>query len=277
MFIAVDIGGTKTAVAAYGQIDPQSQLKLVNYPTPKTYTEGLSQLVTQIQLLTHSQPVQALGLSIASRLTPDGAISNSNNLLGYDQHRLDQDLHHQLNLKVLQENDAACAALAEIHFGHGQKQPYLLHLILGTGFGGALAFRRHHRVSVLALQPGSMIMQPGGMPHTKKQIKGLYESYLGGKQLEAQLDQPLAQVSDNHLVWQQVSQHLAQAAYNFCKLFSAETITVSGGLVQHRPFIIDQANQALSAYPAYYPHPHLHLTTFETNASLIGALTLCQE
>lgn len=276
MFIAVDIGGTKTSLAVFSRIDPAAQIDSLTYASPNTYDQSLADLTTHLTKLTQNRSVRAIGIAIASWIDADGHIENHSNLSHFHGHNLLTDLSQKFSLPIYVKNDAACAALAEAIFGHGLTYSSLLHFVISTGFGGVYIQKDPAATFILPLEPGSVIVQPGGMPHTRHQIKGNFESYLGGSQLEAQLNRPLDQVPDNHLIWQQVTNYLGLAVYNFSMLFSPDLITLSGGLISKRSFVLNQVQSNFKNFPQFIPPPVMLATSFD-NPSLLGALILCRQ
>jgi glucokinase len=69
-------------------------------------------------------------------------------------------LSDQLNLPVMVDNDANCAALAEYHFGAGRGYQNIICLTIGTGIGGGLIFdgRLYHGADYSAGEVGHMLI-----------------------------------------------------------------------------------------------------------------------
>lgn len=274
MFIAVDIGATKTALASFSTHHPNSLQKTLEFPTLPIYPDELARLTAAISELISGANLDGLGLSLAARLSQSGKILSKSNLPDYYAKNLAQDLSAQFPAPVICENDAVCAAQAELLFGSHPSIHRLLHLIWGTGFGGAFVVKQDSGLTSLPLEPGWMIVQPGGMPHTHTQLKGTIEAYIAGGQIEAQLGKPLESLPDDHRIWQQVINYLGIVIYNLVQILTPDLIIFSGGLIQNRPFLIKDLQQNLETYQSFITIPPVVLTSITPNPCLIGALSL---
>jgi len=273
MFIAIDIGGTKTQVAGFQTIDPKSQINLSEFPTPNTYLDCLTTVSSHIQQF--DQNPQGIAIALAGRVSPDGTLVSHSNLPDYQGKNLKLDLQTRFpkgNIAIV--NDAVCAAHAQIRFGQAQKVGSVLHLVIGTGVGGAYCLVKNRAITDIPLEPGWTIIHPGGLPHTHSSIKGLLEAYVAGGQLSAQLARPLTQVPDADLIWTQASHYLGMALYNLIQLLNPSRITLSGGLIQKRPFLLDKIIRHLGQY-SQITLPPIQITTIP-HPSLIGALTFLE-
>jgi predicted NBD/HSP70 family sugar kinase len=273
MYIAVDIGGTKTQVAGFTAIDPKSQTKLHEYPTPRQYDQALKQLVHHIQLLSPKN-LSGIGISLAAHIDTSHTVTSRSNLPDYRGHQLLEDLKqqgfHAPQMRLV--NDALAAAHAQIAYTH-LSPPSLLHLVIGTGVGGAYLVKQSGNYLGIPLEPGWMIVHPGGLPHTLSQLKGVLEAYVGGAQLSAQLSRPLNDVTDADRIWDQVTNYFGMSLYNLTVLLKPHTITLSGGLIENRPFLAPGLTTYLEQFKEQIDVPTISLSTVK-NPSLLGALVV---
>jgi predicted NBD/HSP70 family sugar kinase len=273
MYIAIDIGGTKTHIASFQTKNPASKLKQHIFKTEKNYQTELNTLIESASSF-NSKSLQGIGIAVSARINAEGTVISKSNIPDYLGHNLRKDVAEQFSgVPVYIANDAVSAALAECHYGTGRNVASLLHLVLGTGLGGALIINHESTHIPIPLEPGWTIIHPGGLAHTHSQIKGLLEAYIGGSQLEAQLAKNIQAVADHDLIWTQVANYGGIALYNAIQTYSPEIITFSGGLIERRPFLIDRFKKYLNQYVDTVTIPPIHLTLLE-NSSLIGSLTL---
>jgi glucokinase len=141
--LAYDLGGTKVAV---GVVDANGKI-LTSYREPASIKQGkkatLNQLIRLGKLMIRKYPkVSAVGIASAGPLDPvKGDLLDPTNFAGPDGNwgrvPLTRILSKGLKKKVVLENDAAAAILAEVWKGHGKKYRNAAILTLGTGLGTA--------------------------------------------------------------------------------------------------------------------------------------------
>src|SRR5690606_20908297 len=82
----------------------------------------------------------AIGLGIAGNISPD-KIRSSANIEYLKNFGLKKFLADRYKAKVALDNDANCFLRAELAFGQASKRDSALAVTLGSGLGGALAYR----------------------------------------------------------------------------------------------------------------------------------------
>lgn len=138
MRIGVDLGGTKTEVAALGLAG--EVLARRRQPTPRgDYAATLGGIVALVQRLEADLGRRgSVGVGIPGALSPaSGLVKNASStwLLGRP---LDRDLAAALARPVRLMNDANCLALSEAADGAAAGLPVVFGVILGTGVGGGV-------------------------------------------------------------------------------------------------------------------------------------------
>ena len=146
--IALDVGGTKTAVLEgtdRGLIVQRHEVATAaDRPFRETFSR-LAELVEAVRFEAHSngrQPV-ALSVSIGGPLQIEpGVLIDPPHLPGWHHVQLKKELHGRFpELPVFVEHDGNAGALAEFYFGVGRDRDDLRHLIFltfGTGMGAGL-------------------------------------------------------------------------------------------------------------------------------------------
>ncbi|WP_394694432.1 ROK family protein [Hyphobacterium sp.] len=136
--IGVDLGGTKTEVAA---IDSDGHTRYsVRDATPEQYESKIRLIAALVQrteetLQSDSLPV---GIGHPGSLSPVTGLIRNSNSASLNGRALDKDLAAALNRPVRCANDANCFALSEAIDGAGQGATSVFGAILGTGVGGGL-------------------------------------------------------------------------------------------------------------------------------------------
>jgi fructokinase len=141
MQIGIDLGGTKTEAIALEQtrlVVPRRRI-----PTPRDYggtLEAIVQLVAELEAESGARGTVGVGIpGVVSRST--GLVKNANSTW-LNGRPLRSDLEARLERPVRLANDANCFALSEAVDGAGQGFETVFGVILGTGVGGGIAFRR---------------------------------------------------------------------------------------------------------------------------------------
>ncbi len=140
--IGIDIGGTKLAIGVVdgdGHLHEHHQVPL---PT-RDYNSLITEIGTLIRPMRQQYPdVNAVGVAVASWLSPTREKVLQAVNLGWDTKPLRADLQHATGLPTLVDNDANCAAWAE-YLALGQESgsessSVFAMLTLGTDVGGGV-------------------------------------------------------------------------------------------------------------------------------------------
>lgn len=142
--IGIDIGGTKTVVAA---VDIAGRVQArTGYETrsERGFNPCLAELLKAIGsvLLEAAWPADSLcgiGIGCAGPVSPQrGTIHNPYTLPGWDGADIVTPLRQAFHVPVCLENDADAAGVGEFRFGAGAHASPLVMVTLGTGVGGAI-------------------------------------------------------------------------------------------------------------------------------------------
>lgn len=133
MTIALDIGGTNIRIAEV------SGTKIKNKIVVKNPREQKQTLRTIISLI---EKYKTPKICIATAgFEQQGLIKGSPNTF-LNNTPLKKILQQKFRTKIYIQNDARCAALAELKFGAGKKLSNFVLLTLGTGIGGAIVINK---------------------------------------------------------------------------------------------------------------------------------------
>jgi glucokinase len=84
-----------------------------------------------------AQP-KAVGLAIPGGVNPEGKVWRMPNVPGFEGINISAELSRRLGCRIVVENDATTAALAELRLGHGRAHASFVMVTLGTGIGGGV-------------------------------------------------------------------------------------------------------------------------------------------
>ena len=139
--IGIDYGGTKIEGIL---LNPNGEkLERKRYSYDKNYTSGIStvqKLVNEFDKI--SGETCTVGIGIPGFSSKDtGLVTNANSLWLNDK-PFKKDLESALNRDVKLMNDANCFTLSEAIDGAGKDFKSVFGIIIGTGFGGGLSYKK---------------------------------------------------------------------------------------------------------------------------------------
>ena len=139
--IGIDYGGTKIEGILLNENGDQIERKRYSYE--KNYISGIEtikKLVNEFDQISETTCTVGLGIpGFSSKNT--GLVTNANSLWLNDK-PFKADLESALNRQVRLMNDANCFTLSESIDGAGEKFKSIFGVIIGTGFGGALSYKK---------------------------------------------------------------------------------------------------------------------------------------
>lgn len=138
----IDIGGTSIKFAIW---QDQQLLARTSAKTPTTLAGFYDLLTTQVAAMKQTAPITGVGISAPGAVNQQtGVIEGASALPYIHNFEIQAALADRFGLPVTMENDANCAALAELASGAGKDVASLCFLIIGTGVGGAVIV--NHRI-----------------------------------------------------------------------------------------------------------------------------------
>lgn len=133
--LAIDIGGTQIK---YGLVDQTGLISAMNKTaTPLDFKDFIA-CIKDVFRQFRAASLTGIAISSPGLPQPDGTIGGESAVPYLHQHNIKQVIETTFHLPVVIENDANCAALAEVWTGKAKDVDHAAVLILGTGIGGAL-------------------------------------------------------------------------------------------------------------------------------------------
>ncbi len=168
--IGVDLGGTNLRAAAVSA-DGQMIRKIAGRADFSTGREAVIADIVEAIVALRSEAgdrrFAGVGIGVPGFIEiQKGFIVGSNNLPGFDEFPVRDEIERLLGTHVILENDANAAALGEKWIGAGRGVEDLVLLTLGTGIGGGIIShgRVLHGCVGMAGELGHMTVFPNGNP-----------------------------------------------------------------------------------------------------------------
>jgi len=183
--IGVDVGGTKVLAIA---ID-ESGRRVGNEArrsTPRgsdALLDVIVGVITEVRASLGEVPA-AIGVGIPGLIDRRGRLAIGPNLPGIADLPIGNELRARMGVPIAVDNDAACAAWAEVKLGAARGASEAFMVTLGTGIGGGVVMdgklQRGH--NGFAGEPGHMVVEPDGIPCPCGR-RGCWERYASGSGL----------------------------------------------------------------------------------------------
>lgn len=283
-YLAVDIGGTYTKS---GVIDEAGTiLEVSKTRTPKSLA-GLMNLVADLHE-THPG-TEGIAVSCPGAVSENGVIHGTSALSYLHGPNIKQMMAERTGQHIFMENDANCAAYAEVWKGKAKMKQDVLVVVIGTGIGGAIVKdgRVHKGANLHGGEFGYMLIPSdsetgfdtwsdtgatGALIRKVSHLKQMKADELSGEEIFS-----LA-ASGDPVCRREVAafyRYIALGIYNLQYMYDPEVILIGGG-ISIRTDLIQQINanmtEILQKLPGSTIKPNIDTCEFLQHANLLGAV-----
>lgn len=278
--LAFDMGGT---AVKYGVLTNQGELlEKGKFATPDNLDE-LIRLLVEVKT-TYDYSFQGVAFSCPGAVNNETGIIGGASAIPYIHHfPFRQLLEEKLALPVTMENDANCAALAEVWLGAAKDKQDIIFMILGTGVGGSVIRdgKVHHGANLHGGEFGYMLMDQEG--HTLSDLgtvvnaaKRIGERLVPVEEIDGVRAFELRD-EGNLIATEELKTmfyYLARSIFNLQYALDPELVVI-GGAVSERAGFIEELNSYVDEVKASVPIAKIRPTVvgceFGNDANLIGA------
>jgi len=286
MNLAIDIGGTFIKWAMSDGLSLTETRGKV--PTPQ---DSFESLVETIASIAETLPEKPEGIAVSLPGTVDataGLIVQGGALQYANDKNLVEALHKRVGLPSSIQNDARCAALAEITCGELRGITDGVMVVIGTGVGGALVSDGKliagksgaaGELSMVCSRPlrqegmGGLLGNRAGMRGLLAHaVKELGQESLTGEELIALVDEgnsTAVSALDEGLA------DLADALLSLQFLLDPQRFVIGGGISANATYmahLVDAYEAAFATLPFDAPHAEVVPARFRNDANLLGAI-----
>ncbi|ANE42654.1 ROK family protein [Deinococcus puniceus] len=284
--IGVDVGGTKIAT---GVLRGDQLLSRHVQPTPETGWEAvLDAIATQVQDLQTAHPdARLVGVGIPGPLNADRTrVKFAPNIYGFTDVPMVDGLRDRLGQRIILENDAKAAALAEAHMGAARGTESSIYVTVSTGIGAGIVlngriWRGRHGI---AGEIGHITARPGG-PVSGAGLDGALEAVASGTAIARDasyaLNRDVSTAEAFTLAEQghpaarriiaQALRHIGIALADLQKTIDPEVFVVGGGVASVGDYFFQGVQRAADEYAAGFAPVTIRRAQLGPDAGVIGA------
>ena len=277
--ITIDVGGTSIKYGLWNE-DRHVLFSKGKMATPKNIN-GFYQILEIIVANFKDEQVDGIGFSIPGAVDQKRGIIGGISALPYIHNfPIQAAIEERLRLPVTLENDANCAALAEVSIGAARNMKNIMFFIIGTGVGGAVVINRQvvhgsHRLGgefgMLLGHGNQRLSFLGTAVHMAEKYNRANNTDLTGREvLKLAEDGDLNALKYTNAMFY----NLAKAIYNLQFVIDPDAIILGGGVSANKYFI-DTLQKTIDYLVASVDDiklvPKMVPAKYHNDANLIGA------
>jgi predicted NBD/HSP70 family sugar kinase len=222
MYLAIDIGGTKTFIASF-TADGELRKK-VRFETPKMYSEFLSSLEQNFKAEFDDEKYRFCVVGAPGHINRESGIGLEFGNLEWHAVPLGNDIKQITNTKVRIENDANLAGLSEAILLR-KKYRKAVYITVSTGIGGVLIVNGSIQPDIADSEFGQMMFEHQGKLQR-------WEDFASGRAIYAKFGMPASDISDP-AAWYVISHNIAIGLIGVVSTLTPDVVIVGGGVGSH--------------------------------------------
>jgi predicted NBD/HSP70 family sugar kinase len=239
MYLAIDIGGTKTLLALFSTSG--KMLASQKFSTPPNYPTFLEQLEKNISELKKSHPdgIEACVVGAPGKIDRANGVAIAFGNLPWSNVPIHDDIKKLCRVPVAVENDANLAGLSEaILITHSYRK--VLYVTVSTGIGGGLIVDGIIDPDFADAEIGHMVFEHDGKIQRWEEFASGYAIFQKYGKKASDLDDPQA--------WYVISRNLALGLTNAINSLTPDVVVIGGGVGAHFEKFADPLHEALMLY-----------------------------
>lgn len=279
--IAVDLGGTKIAVA---RVDARGRMRNRSVePVDTSSADAVVEQIVRMCRATSTEPAAAVGVAIPGLVRKNGTVW-APNLPGWEAYPLARSLKRRFRIPVQVESDRNAVVLGEAWRGEARRAADAIVLIVGTGIGagivsGGRLVRGAHELSgcggwlVVSDQRNEWSARSGAL---ESLIAGPAVARAWGGDTAAAAEAARAGDRRAREIFTSAGRLLGYAIGNLISLFDPEVIVLTGGMSNTADLMMDEVKKAVreTAQPLSAPEVRIAVSKLQADANLLGVAKL---
>lgn len=274
MYIAIDVGGSKTRIAKSDDLTAIAAAE--DFLTPKKFEQGIERITAVSQKLTAGEPPQAIIIGLPGILDKTaGKIKLAPNLPQWNNKEITAVIAQKIKTAVFLENDSALGGLGEAVLGAGRDKKIVAYLALGTGVGGGRIVNKKIDGAGLGFEPGHQLIVPDGDLWSCGQ-RGCLEAYVSGTAFAKRYGVNPKECGDLK-IWQEYAQWLGRGMINLLVLWSPEIIVLGGSMARSAPLFLPSLQIFIEQNLKVGEAPPIVQGALDDKAGIYGGLSFLKQ
>ena len=287
--LTIDVGGT---FIKHAVMTGTRSFKITNQnkiPTPKENHEEFLKVLADI--FKANDDVEGIGVSMPGLIDNKRGVCISSGALDFSNgHCLTEELQDICGVPVAVENDANCAALAEVKSGSLKDVKDAVILVFGTGVGGALIHNKkiYRGTHFCAGEVSFVLKNINGTADEENFYADEFSALAFQKSCAKILNMPEEQVTGEMIfdLIEENNDDMLDALYKFAHgvaalilnlqvILDSERFALGGGISEQQSFIDavhSKINELCADAPDFLPRPEVVACKYRNDANLFGAL-----
>jgi len=217
MYLGIDIGGTKTLVAALNDHGVIQESK--KFPTPDDYASWRDQLADIVEDLATKQFI-ACAVGVPGRVDRKHGVGLDMGNLSWHNVAIQKDLQAFLNCPVAIENDANLAGLSEAMLV--KQYDRVLYVTIGTGIGTGFIVHK-------TIDPAFADSEGGKMMLERNSKIQEWEDFASGEAIVRRYGKQASDITDA-ATWKQIARDIAVGLIDLLAVVQPEIIIIGGSI-----------------------------------------------
>ncbi|MBM3578812.1 MAG: ROK family protein [Alphaproteobacteria bacterium] len=246
MYVTVDIGGTKTRIAASRDLIVLEEPVITD--TPQDCRAALDALVSAASIAAGPTPITDIAIGAPGVLSRDKRILvHAPNLPGWNGAAIADDIEKELRCRVILENDAALVGLGESTAGAGKGASIVAYITISTGVNGVRVVDGDIDRAAFGFEIGEQYLGVDATAPT-------FEQLVSGRAISDRFGVHPRDLGKAHPIWRELASVVAIALHNTIAYWSPDRIVLGGSMMNEIGIPLDEIVKRLQALPRKNPH-----------------------
>jgi predicted NBD/HSP70 family sugar kinase len=235
MYLAIDIGGTKTLVAS---VDNDGVIQQRHkFHTPSVYDVFLEELAVGVDKLSTKEFIAA-GVGVPSKVDRQHGVAIAFGSLSWKNVPIQKDIQKIVHNRVVIENDANLAGLSEAMLLKGYNK--VLYVTISTGIGTGFIVGQKIDPTMADSEGGNMLLEHSGKLEA-------WEDFASGSAIVRRFGKRASDIADKE-TWQIIAHDIALGLIDLIALMQPDIIVLGGGVGGHLEKFREFLNEYLNEY-----------------------------
>lgn len=236
MYLAVDIGGTKTLLASLTNEGVITER--IRFETPDTYDAFVKALADNVEKLS-TKDFLACGVGVPGRINREKGIGIAMGNLPWKNVPIREDIKKIVRVPVVIDNDANLAGLSEAMMVK-DKYDRVLFITISTGIGTGIIIEQEIDPAFADSEGGQMLLE-----HNDKLMQ--WEDFASGSAIVRRYGKKARDITDK-TTWKHISRDLAVGLTDLIAVIQPQVIIIGGSVGNYLDRYKEPLTEALKRY-----------------------------